>query len=560
MQTKVLFNALSGEFDLVRSEEIPIFLDETATIADFQTGNTYFYVGETPITFDYDLLPYPLPVPASGFNFVNLSTFDTTFVSNGGNATYLLKPSQSLQDIQVVDNGGLWFANATQYFDNLYDLQTVTNKGSITTNAIIVRNNPDTYRTRYSILGQGIQRADLGYDLNYYDDGITKLATGSKTWQLQIPDLTSNANSSSFAAAFRPNVSGTVAYLSDITTGVTDGDKGDITVSGSGAIWTVDNNAVTNAKLAQAPANTIKGNNTAALANTTDIALTVKTILGRNAANIAALPFDTFIERLSGTTANRSVVYPTPLIGQLYSNTTTSRLEWYDGTTWRSLPFAQILLTEIQNIQNNRFLGNLSGIAAPPQEVAGLDIWDSVQQSYTYNIASINEWFDTTLFTQTASQTVANTIAETSLLGTGQGTLILPASFFVVGKTLRGNIKGFMGDDAVPPTIRIQVKLNATTILDTTATTLLAITGSRRFELEFELTNRTTGVSGTIFSQGLFKYFRDNTSEEKICLLNTAANTVNTTIAQTLSVTVIWGTANTNNTITSTNFNLTKLA
>lgn len=64
---------------------------------------------------------------------------------------------------------------------------------------------------------------------------------------------------------------------------IPDGDKGDITVASSGAAWTIDNNAVTNAKLADVPTATIKGRVTAGTGDPEDLTTSqARTLLSIN--------------------------------------------------------------------------------------------------------------------------------------------------------------------------------------------------------------------------------------------------------------------------------------
>lgn len=76
------------------------------------------------------------------------------------------------------------------------------------------------------------------------------------------------------------------SWIQVVSSGVSDGDKGDIVVSSSGSVWTIDTNVVTPAKMAQAPAFTLRGNNTASTANVADLTIDqINDMLLENAIN-----------------------------------------------------------------------------------------------------------------------------------------------------------------------------------------------------------------------------------------------------------------------------------
>jgi hypothetical protein len=120
--------------------------------------------------------------------------------------------------------------------------------------------------------------------------------------------------------------------------GVTDGDKGDIEVSGAGTVWTIDPVSVTNSKLANVPTQTIKGRTLSGVGAPTDLTATeVRTII-----NVA-----------DGATANQTDAY-------LLDRTNHTGTQAWSTLTGTPTTIAGYGITDAVNVSA---LGAASGVA-----------------------------------------------------------------------------------------------------------------------------------------------------------------------------------------------------
>ena len=165
------------------------------------------------------------------------------------------------------------------------------------------------------------------------------------------------------------------------------------------------------------------------------------------------------------------------------------------------------------------------------------------------------------LFAQTGNSTIiTGTIAETTLINGGVGTLTIPANGFQVGDSFRAIFGGVM-NAANNQTIRVRVKAGPITLLDSGVQALTNSIVDDIWSLNIDFTIRQIGGAGvaSIVSLGAFHYIKTSNASTQGFAFNVVNNTTfNTTISNDLNVTVQWGSTNAGNSIYSDIFVLNK--
>jgi len=165
------------------------------------------------------------------------------------------------------------------------------------------------------------------------------------------------------------------------------------------------------------------------------------------------------------------------------------------------------------------------------------------------------------LFAQTANSTnITNTTTESTLIGTGVGSLSIPANAFEIGDSFHAKLIGHISCNS-SATIHLRVKSGSVLLADT-GVIALDTTTNKHWEINVYFTIRALGAAGvaSIASGGIFSYIKNsglNFEGNNFSIVNDT--TFDTTINNTLNITAQWGAANAADSIYSEIFILNKI-
>ena len=146
-----------------------------------------------------------------------------------------------------------------------------------------------------------------------------------------------------------------------------------------------------------------------------------------------------------------------------------------------------------------------------------------------------------------AGNTVASTASETAF----ESSHTFSANAFDVGDVIRVKLYGTYGTDALlAPSLRTKLKLGGATLLDTTAVTTVVGLNNVGWWIEGIFVVHSIGASGSVDAQGFAEFGTGITMGLNVHIANAATVAIDTTTTLAFTVTVQWGTADADNTIT----------
>jgi len=157
-------------------------------------------------------------------------------------------------------------------------------------------------------------------------------------------------------------------------------------------------------------------------------------------------------------------------------------------------------------------------------------------------------------YAQTVQSATVSGTTETSIVGSGVGSLTIPANHFVVGDSYHAKIGGVIDGSTNNDEIIVRIKAGAT-LLASTGSFILDDTTNNGWECELDFTIAAIGAVGSICTNGNFSYTKVTDKKVQGYVFQDV-QPIDTTISNTLDITVEFD--NTNTDIYSANFVLYK--
>lgn len=162
------------------------------------------------------------------------------------------------------------------------------------------------------------------------------------------------------------------------------------------------------------------------------------------------------------------------------------------------------------------------------------------------------------LYTATADGTVGNTVTPTSIIGTGVGTVTIPANFLTAGSTIKFKSFGTFTNDA-GNSLYFNTTIGGSNTGLITSNSIAGGQSGVSYEVEYTILVKGTGTTAAINVQAKLLYSSASNTFTSLSAVYTASTTVNTTISNAIDFLGRFNAASNGSNIITSNYSQIKI-